>query len=44
MCQCLNCNNSYNTCPCAKCVKTGCLLSLFLKKNRTKKCEEVIAN
>ena len=25
-CQCLNCNNSYDICPCVKCVKIGCLL------------------
>ena len=25
-CQCLNCNNSEDICPCVKCVKIGCLL------------------
>ena len=32
--KCLNCNNSYDICPCVLCVKIECLLSLFQKKNR----------
>ena len=43
-CQCLNCNNSYNICPCARCVKIGCLLSLFQKKNRTKNVKMLLQN
>ena len=39
--QCLNYNNSYNICPCVKCVKIGCLLSSFQKKNRPENLKNV---
>ena len=41
-CQCLDCSNSYSICPCVKCVKIGCLLSVFQKKKQNKKCENVV--
>ena len=34
--KCLNCSNSYNICPCVKCVKIGSLLSLSQKKKEQK--------
>ena len=42
--QCLNCNNSYNICPRVKCVKIGCLLSLFQKKNKAKNLKMLLQN
>ena len=42
--QCLNCNSSYSTCPCLKCGKIGCLLSLFQKKNRTENVKMMLQN
>ena len=37
-------NNSYDICPCVKCVKIGCLLSSFiLKEKQNRKCENVVA-
>ena len=43
VCQCLNCSNSYNICPCVKYVKSECLLSLFKKKTELKNVENVVA-
>ena len=39
----LNCGNYFNICPCVKCVKIGCLLSLF-KKNRTENVKMLLQN
>ena len=39
---CLNCNISYNICPCVKCLKIGCLFSLF-KRKTSRKWENVAA-
>ena len=33
MLQCLNCNNSYNICPCIKFVKIECFLSSFQNRS-----------
>ena len=43
-CQCLNCNSFYSICPGVKCLKIGCSLSLFEKKNRTENVKMFLQN
>ena len=43
-CQYLNCDNSYNICSRIKCMKIGCLSSLFSTKNRTENLKMFLQN
>ena len=41
-CQCLNCINSYNICPCVLMCKNWMLVKFVSKQKQDRKCENIV--